>query len=167
MFTGWGVRTLASSMGAYDPMSYHNGSVWPHDTALCIAGLARYGFLDEARRLSLALLRASAAFSHRLPELFGGFDRTDSDRPLPYPTSCAPQAWAAAAPVLVLRALLRLEPDATRGTVRCNPALPAELVPLRVRTVRIGSAQVDVSVDESGWSLAGLEGTGLRLERTT
>ncbi|MHC1557835.1 amylo-alpha-1,6-glucosidase [Actinomycetospora sp. C-140] len=164
LFSGWGVRTLATSMGAFDPMSYHNGSVWPHDTALCVAGLVRYGFLDEARRLATALLRASEAFGHRLPELFGGFGRDGTGRPVPYPTSCAPQAWAAAAPVLVLRSLLRLEPDVPRGVVRCGPVLPDELVPLRVRGLRIGQADVDVTVNGSGWSIAGLEGTALRVE---
>ncbi|GAA4790942.1 glycogen debranching N-terminal domain-containing protein [Actinomycetospora chlora] len=164
LFSGWGVRTLGTSMGAYDPMSYHNGSVWPHDTALCVAGLARYGFLDEARRLATALLGASGAFGHRLPELFGGFDRAATGLPVPYPTSCAPQAWAAAAPVLVLRALLRLDPDVPHGIVRCGPALPGELVPLRLRGLRIGPADVDVAVNGSGWSIAGLEGTGLRVE---
>lgn len=91
MFSGWGIRTLASSMGAYDPMSYHNGSVWPHDNALCVAGLVRYGFDREARRVAAGLLAASPVFGHRLPELFGGYDRTETGRPVPYPTSCSPR----------------------------------------------------------------------------
>ena len=99
MFTGWGVRTLASTMGAYNPISYHNGSVWPHDNALIAAGLMRYGFVAEAQRVALALLEAADEFGGRLPELFCGFDRSTSGRPVPFPTSCSPQAWASATPV--------------------------------------------------------------------
>ncbi|PVZ06326.1 glycogen debranching N-terminal domain-containing protein [Actinomycetospora cinnamomea] len=164
LFSGWGVRTLATSMGAHDPMSPHNGSVWPHDTALCIAGLVRYGFTDEAQQLAMALLRTSGALGHRLPEMFGGFDRAETGRPVPYPTACAPHAAAAAAPVLVLRSLLRLDPDVPRGTVTCGPVPPAELVPLRVSGLRIGSATVDVAINGSGWSVTGLQGTPLRIE---
>ena len=98
MFTGWGVRTLASSMSAYNPMSYHNGSVWPHDNALIAAGLMRYGYVEHAQRIATGLLDAAARFGGRLPELFCGFDRTEFDAPVPYPTSCSPQAWAAASP---------------------------------------------------------------------
>jgi glycogen debranching enzyme len=163
LFSGWGVRTLATTMGAHDPMSYHNGSVWPHDTALAVAGLARYGFVDETQRLATALLRASGAFGHRLPELFGGFDRAQTGRAVPYPTSCSPQAWAAAAPVLVLRSLLRLHPDVLARTVTCGPILPPDLVPLQVSGLRIGPATVDVAVNGAGWSISGLEGTDLRV----
>lgn len=108
MFSGWGVRTLASSMGAYNPLSYHNGSVWPHDTALSVVGLTRYGFHDEARRIGSALLDAAAHSGGRLPELFAGLSRADYTTPIPYPTACSPQAWASAAPLAVLHALQKV-----------------------------------------------------------
>jgi hypothetical protein len=85
MFTGWGVRTLASSMGAYNPMSYHNGSVWPHENALIVGGLIRYGFVEHGQRIAEGILDAAAAFEGRLPELFCGFDRSEFRSPLPYP----------------------------------------------------------------------------------
>lgn len=105
MFSGWGVRTLATEMGAYNPLSYHNGSVWPHDTALAVLGLATYGFHDEAHRIGSALLDAATHSSGRLPELFAGFSRDDYGWPIPYPTACSPQAWASAAPLAVIHAL--------------------------------------------------------------
>jgi glycogen debranching enzyme len=98
MFTGWGLRTLSSEMAAYNPVSYHNGSVWPHDTALAVAGLVRYGFRDQAAQLAHGLVEASSFFGGRLPELFCGFSRTEFPVPIAYPTSCSPQAWAAAVP---------------------------------------------------------------------
>ena len=127
MFTGFGIRTLANTMGAYNPMSYHNGSVWPHDTAIAVAGMMRYGFVAQAQQVSLGLLDAAAKLGGRLPELICGFDRSEFDDPVPYPTSCSPQAWAAASPLLVLRSLLRFEPDLPRGVIACQPALPSEL----------------------------------------
>ena len=102
MFTGWGIRTLAASMAAYNPMSYHNGSVWPHDNALCAAGLMRYGFTVHAQRVAEAVFDAAARFGYRLPELFCGFPRDRYPDPIPYPASCSPQAWAAAAPLQLL-----------------------------------------------------------------
>ena len=95
MFSGWGVRTLASDMGAYNPASYHNGSVWPHDNAVIAAGLMRYGFVEEAQRIATALLDAADYSDGRLPELFCGFSREQYSEPVPYPTACSPQAWAA------------------------------------------------------------------------
>ena len=124
MFSGFGVRTLASSMGAYNPMSYHNGSIWPHDNALVAAGLRRYGFVEEAQQVVRGLLDAAEAFGGRLPELFCGFDRDAFPGPIPYPTACAPQAWAAATPLLLLRVLLGLEPDVPAGVVVVDPGGP-------------------------------------------
>ena len=119
MFTGWGIRTLATSMARYNPVSYHNGSVWPHDSAICAAGLARYGFLEQADAVTVGLFDAAEAFGGRLPELFCGFDRAAFPIPVPYPASCSPQAWASASPFWLLRTtLLRLEPsipDRRRG----------------------------------------------------
>lgn len=113
MFTGWGVRTLAQDMGAYNPVSYHNGSVWPHDNALLIAGLARYGHYEAAGRIADALLNAATSFGMRLPELFCGFGQDELPFPVPYPTSCSPQAWAAATPIAIVTALLGIDPSAT------------------------------------------------------
>ena len=94
MFSGWGVRTLATDMGAYNPASYQNGPVWPHDNATIAAGLVRYGFVEEAQRIATALLEAAQFSDGRLPELFCSFDRERFGQSVPYPTACPPQAWA-------------------------------------------------------------------------
>ncbi|MDG4667209.1 glycogen debranching N-terminal domain-containing protein [Mycobacterium sp. 236(2023)] len=148
--SGFGVRTLASDMTAYNPMSYHNGSVWPHDTAIAVAGLARYGFITEAQRISIALIEASEHFGGRLPELFCGFDRAEFPIPVPYPTSCSPQAWAAAASRLVLRSLLQLHPDVPHRQVRLSPVLPDRWLPLRVDNLPLAATRVGITVDEDG-----------------
>ena len=112
MFTGWGVRTLSAEMGRYHPISYHNGSVWPHDTSIIAAGLARYGFYRESEKIIDALMNATSAMpGHRPPELFAGYARGASQFPVPYPSANAPQAWAAGAIVYSLETLLRLHPD--------------------------------------------------------
>lgn len=144
MFTGWGIRTLASSMRAYNPMSYHNGSVWPHDNALIAAGLMRYGFVAEAQRVALSVLDAADAFDGRLPELFCGFGRAEYPRPLPYPTSCSPQAWASATPVYLLRTLLRFDPCVPSGRIWLAPALPAELGEVRIDRLSFAGQRVSV-----------------------
>ncbi len=164
LFSGWGIRTLATSMGAYDPLSYHNGSVWPHDTALCVSGLMRYGFVEQAQQVAVALLDAAAHFGHRLPELFCGHSREQVPVPVPYPTSCSPQAWAAAAPLELLRALLRLEPQVHRGRLRCAPAVPARYLPLELANLRFGDYQVLLDVTEEGWRIEGLHGPALELD---
>lgn len=111
MFTGWGVRTLADGMARYNPVSYHNGSVWPHDNALLVAGLARYGRHDAAVQIAQGLVETAVAYGGRLPELFCGFGREDLGFPVPYPTSCSPQAWAAATPIALVTALLGIDPE--------------------------------------------------------
>jgi glycogen debranching enzyme len=163
LFSGWGVRTLASSMGAYDPVSYHDGSVWPHDCALVAAGLARYGFAEEARRVAVAVLEAAERFGGRLPELFCGFDRAEFGEPVPYPTSCSPQAWASAAPVQLLRTLTGFDPVLPEGRVSVAPALPGEWLPLRVSGLRLGSSLVDVEVSADGVVVHGLP-AGVRVD---
>ncbi len=112
MWTGWGIRTLASTMGAFDPLSYHNGSVWPHDTALCAAGAARYGRWDLVDRIFDAALDAAVHFGGRPPELFAGLARTDVPAPVAYPASCSPQAWSSASVPFLLRTSLGLQPAA-------------------------------------------------------
>ncbi len=147
MFSGWGVRTLAASMTAFNPVSYHNGSVWPHDNALCAAGLARYGHTDAAHRIIDAQLAVSAAGSGQLPELFAGLDRATVPVPAAYPASCLPQAWAAASPLLWLRTLLGVDPWAPHGKVWLSPALPPSVRTLRVQGLRVGDGTLSVSVD--------------------
>jgi glycogen debranching enzyme len=147
MFSGWGVRTLSTSMAAYNPVSYHNGSVWPHDNALCAAGLARYGHLDEAHRIIDGQLAVAATAAGELPELFAGFDRAAIPVPAAYPASCTPQAWAAASPLLWLRTLLGLAPWAPHGKVWLSPSLPPNMTRLRVEGVEIGETKLTVAVD--------------------
>ena len=149
MFTGWGIRTLSSDMAAYNPLGYHTGSVWPHDTALCVAGMARYGFTSDAATLAQGLLEAAAESDHRLPELFAGVSRSEVPFPVPHPAACSPQAWAAAAPVEILRALLGLEPCA-EGGLRCDPCLPTALLPLELRGVHCRGTTYDVTVHTDG-----------------
>jgi glycogen debranching enzyme len=156
LFSGWGVRTLATSMGGYNPISYHCGSVWPHDTALVAAGLMRYGFTDHALRLAGALLDAASAQGGRLPELFSGLDRRDFPLPVAYPTSCSPQAWAAASPLLCLRILLRLDPWVPYGKTWLAPVLLPGMSRLKVEGIPLGGARVSVEVDEGGVEVRGL-----------
>ncbi len=162
--SGWGVRTLAASMARYNPLSYHNGSVWPHDTAIAVAGLRRAGCADDANRLALDLLRAATAVGGRLPELYAGLGPADLSRPVPYPTSCSPQAWAAAAPLLVLRAILGLEPDVPDQIVRIDPRLPDGASAVRLTGVPLAGTLVDIDVDGDAVAVHGLP-AGISLAR--
>jgi len=157
MFSGWGIRTLANSMGAYNPMSYHNGSIWPHDNAMCAAGLMRYGYVEHAQRITDAIVDAAAAFGYRLPELFCGFGRDEFASPVPYPTSCSPQAWAAGAPLLLLHSLLRFTPEIRSGQLWCAPEVPDRYLPLRVSGVRVGKSRLTVAIGDGKWEITGLE----------
>ncbi|KMS67526.1 amylo-alpha-1,6-glucosidase [Streptomyces leeuwenhoekii] len=166
MFSGWGVRTLATTMAAYNPMSYHNGSVWPHDSGIVAAGLRRYGFTAHARRVAEAVLDAAAAFGGRLPELLCGFDRTEYAQPVPYPAACSPQAWASATPLHLLRVLLGAEVCVPHGVLRLDPALPARYGALRLTDVPVGAARVGVTVArDGGVRVTGLP-SGMRLSET-
>jgi len=156
MASGWGVRTLASSMARYDPLSYHNGSVWPHDTALCIAGLRRNRFQVEAGVLALQLLAAFTANGGRLPELYAGLSRDEMGVPVPYPTSCQPQAWASAAPLLLVRSLLALDPDLPNGRVEIDPLLPEGCRTLVVEGIRVGESTISIEVDRDAVAVRGL-----------
>jgi glycogen debranching enzyme len=111
LWSGWGIRTLSAHEAAYNPLTYHNGTVWPHDNSLAAAGLARAGFHREVARILERLIEAAVHFDYRLPEVFAGFDRADGHPPVVYPTASSPQAWAAATPVLLVTLLLGLEPD--------------------------------------------------------
>ena len=156
MFTGWGIRTLASSMRGYNPISYHRGSVWPHDNAIAAAGLMRYGFVREAQRVIMGMLDAAVMQGGRLPELFSGLDRIEMPTVVAYPTSCSPQAWAAASPLLMLRTMLRLDPWVPRGKVWLHPALPDQIGRLRVDRIPLGGARVSVAVDGDKVEVTGL-----------
>ena len=156
MFTGWGVRTLASDMGAYNPASYHNGSIWPHDNAIVAAGLMRYGFTEEAQRIIAGQFDAASHFGGRLPELFCGFDRSEYPEPVAYPASCSPQAWAAASPFLLLRTLLRFEPSVPTGEVWLAPAPPPEFGDIHFRNVPFAGSRISVDVAREGTSVSGL-----------
>jgi glycogen debranching enzyme len=124
LFSGWGIRTIAAGEGGYDPGSYHNGSVWPHDNALIACGLRRYGFREEASRVVAALLDAAPHFEHRLPEVFAGYPRSKVREPVVLPRSCSPQAWAAGTVPLLVRAILGVEPDMKSRSLVADPALP-------------------------------------------
>ncbi len=156
MFNGWGVRTLATTMAGYNPISYHNGSVWPHDTAIVAAGLMRYGFVEEAHRLVLGLIDAAMAVGGRLPELFGGLDRSELPVPLGYPASCSPQAWAAASPLLLMRLLLRFDPWLPHGKLWLDPVVPAAIGRLRVGHIPLGGGRMSVEVDGDDVIVEGL-----------
>lgn len=145
-------------MGAYNPVSYHNGSVWPHDTAIVATGLMRYGFVKEASRVAEALFSAAEYFGDRLPELFCGFDRSEFAQPVPYPTACSPQAWAAAAPVQLARALLRFDPDFTRRVVHLAPILPEEFGEFRADNVLLGRSRITIHAQDGSGSIEELPG---------
>jgi glycogen debranching enzyme len=125
LFTGWGVRTMASSENSYNPIGYHVGTVWPHDNAFVAWGLRRCGYRAEAALISRAMLEAADLFGGRLPEAFGGYPRQDTHYPVEYPTACSPQAWATGTPLLLLRTLLGLESDGRHLIV--DPAIPEPL----------------------------------------
>ncbi|MGA2834990.1 MAG: glycogen debranching N-terminal domain-containing protein [Acidimicrobiales bacterium] len=159
MFTGWGLRTLSSDNGGYNPISYHCGSVWPHDTAIVAAGLARYGFDGAAQQLIFGLLAAASAQGGRLPELFSGLDRGELNLPVGYPTSCSPQAWSAASPLLCLRTLLRLDPWIPYGKTWLSPNLPEGIGYLKVEGIPLAGSRVTIQVGEGvpgGVSISGL-----------
>ncbi len=156
LYSGWGVRTLASSMVGYNPISYHCGSVWPHDNAIIAAGLMRYGYVREAQRVIMAVLDAAMAQGGRLPELFSGLERMELPLVVSYPTSCSPQAWAAASPILMLRTLLRLDPWVPRGKVWLHPALPEQIGRLHVGRIPLAGARVSVTVEGDSVSVEGL-----------
>jgi glycogen debranching enzyme len=156
LFSGWGVRTLATSNVGYNPISYHCGSVWPHDNALIAAGLMRYGYVREAQRVIMAVLDAAVAQGGRLPELFSGLDRIEVPMVVPFPASSSPQAWAAASPLLMLRTLLRLDPWVPRGKVWLHPALPPQIHKLHVGRIPLAGARVSVSVEGDSVSVEGL-----------
>jgi glycogen debranching enzyme len=145
MFSGWGVRTIADGQMAYNPVEYHNGTVWPHDTALAAAGLAAYGRRQEANRLAVALLEAARHLDYRLPEALAGYPRAATIVPVLYPVACSPQAWSSGAPLLLLRVMLGLEPKMDDLTV--SPHLPRWFGSVALRGVPGRWGRTDVEVD--------------------
>jgi glycogen debranching enzyme len=152
MFCGWGVRTLSSECPAFNPMSYHNGSVWPHDNAILAAGLKRYGHDEAVRRIADAMFAvATSARDFRLPELYCGFDRAERAAVVAYPVACIPQAWAAAAPFLLLQTMLGISPDAPgRALMIERPILPDWLERVRLESLRVGNATVTLDFKRDG-----------------
>jgi glycogen debranching enzyme len=147
MFSGWGIRTLSSGARAYNPMSYHLGSVWPHDNALILCGFLRYGLAAEALRIFDAVFDAATRFrDYRLPELYCGYAKRDSpEQPIRYPVACSPQAWAAGALPYALANLLGLRPEATTTRLHIvEPELPRLLEWLQLKNLRIGRSRLDI-----------------------
>jgi glycogen debranching enzyme len=160
LFSGWGVRTMAVGDGGYNPIGYHNGTVWPHDNSLIAHGLYRYGYREEAGRIAKAILEAAAYFSHRLPEVFAGYPRESTFFPVEYPTACSPQAWASGAPLLFIRTLLGLEPGS-----EAEPHFPSGLERIelsggsparRESEPRHGVASADPAIESSNGTNDGL-----------
>jgi glycogen debranching enzyme len=147
-FSGWGIRTVAIGEARYNPMSYHNGSIWPHDNALIALGLARYGQKTAIATLFEGLFMAGTYMDlRRLPELFCGFRRQRGHGPTLYPVACTPQAWASATPFTLLEASLGLQFDPFNGEIRLfNPQLPAFCDEVILRNLTLGSASVDLQV---------------------
>jgi glycogen debranching enzyme len=152
MFSGWGIRTMSKSAAAYNPMSYHNGSVWPHDNALIAAGLKRYGFVRSTNRVVTALFDAAIQADYlRLPELYCGFTRRTPNRPVSYPVACSPQAWAAGAPFLMLQAMLGISARAHENLLTVNkPHLPTWLNTVEVRNLVVGSSRISLVFRREG-----------------
>ena len=154
-FSGWGIRTVSSGEARYNPMSYHNGSIWPHDNALIAAGFARYGLKNEAAMILANLLEASTFFDfHRLPELFCGFPRRPGENPILYPVACAPQTWAAGAVLALLEACLGLRVVASeQKLVFTKPLLPRCLQQVTIRQLRVGEASIDLLLTRHEWNV--------------
>jgi glycogen debranching enzyme len=147
MFSGFGLRTMGSAEAAFSPIAYHNGSIWPHDTALAAMGLARYGLRAEAARLAGALLDAAGFYpDRRLPELFGGFGREDTPFPVEYPTSNSPQAWAAGAILLAVTAVLDLRISVPEKVLSLAPCLPAGIEEITLSGIEVAGSAVEVEV---------------------
>jgi glycogen debranching enzyme len=160
-FTGWGIRTLAADEVRYNPMSYHNGSIWPHDNAIIGAGFARYGLRAPVARILAGLFDASLFIDRqRMPELFCGFRRRAGEGPTLYPVACAPQAWSAGAVFMLLQAMLGLSVDgAARRITISNGVLPEFLPEVRIEQLRIGDGSVDLVLERHPRDV------GVRVER--
>ena len=149
--SGWGIRTLATGQARYNPMSYHNGSIWPHDTAICTLGLSRYGERDGVIRLVANLFETAAELEMRLPELFCGLPRSPGEAPVPYPVACIPQAWAAGSVFMLLQACLGLSVYADSGTVELNdPRLPTGIDRFVIENLQVGAERIALRLERAG-----------------
>ena len=151
-YSGWGVRTVANSAVRFNPMAYHNGSIWPHDNALIAYGMARYGLTKQANRVFTGLFEAAMYFDvHRMPELFCGFSREAGEGPVLYPVACAPQAWSAASVFLFCQACLGVEVNAAKKQVRfVRPSLPEFLAEIHIANLQVGDGSIDIDVIRQG-----------------
>jgi glycogen debranching enzyme len=155
-FSGWGIRTISAREQRFNPASYHNGSIWPHDNALIALGLAKYGHSTQVTQLTQAIFDAAVRMDlRRLPELFSGSQRRRGKGPVLYPVACAPQAWAAATPFALLQACLDLQVEAAQRIVRLrHPRLPPSLDSLCIRNLPVGSARLDLLLRRHGEDVA-------------
>ncbi len=153
--SGWGLRTLAEDAPRFNPMSYHNGSIWPHDTALGLAGMARYGEREGVVKVMGDLYEAAKSFDNRMPELLCGFQREPDEPPIAYPVACMPQAWAAGSTFMMLQAALGLTIDSERRQVRlARPHLPSGVARLRLTGLAVGTARVNIDIQRVGGAVA-------------
>jgi glycogen debranching enzyme len=153
--SGWGIRTLATGEARFNPMSYHNGSVWPHDTALCTMGMARYGERDGVVRMTSELFETGNHFEMRMPELFCGFPRHAGESPVAYPVACLPQAWSAGSVFMMLQACLGLRVDGLGGGIEIlDPRLPIGIDRLRLEGLRVGEESVNLLFEREGRRVA-------------
>jgi len=167
LFSGYGIRTMAEGETGYNPMSYHDGSVWPHDNSMCLMGLSALGFTEEANVVIEGLLNASQNFeNYRLPELFCGYSSADG-KPVRYPVSCSPQAWAAGTPLVFMTSALGIRLDYASRTIQLRPSLPKGMNRLAVRRLRLGAGQIDVEVTRSseGYTLDVVNTSGWKIEQ--
>jgi glycogen debranching enzyme len=150
LWSGWGVRTMSTVDAAYNPLSYHNGTVWPHDNSLIAWGLARYGRWPEAQRIVQRMLLAAEHFDNQLPEVFAGMRRSETPFPIAYPTAARPQAWAAGTPVLLLQLLLGIRPDRSRHALEtvAPEELPSWAGTLRLSGIRAFDRLWDVRLSD-------------------
>ncbi|NJK86952.1 MAG: hypothetical protein HC906_14215 [Bacteroidales bacterium] len=148
MFSGWGIRTLATSEVRYNPMSYHNGSIWPHDNALIAYGLSKYGLKDEVIKIASGLFDASLFIERqRLPELFCGFKRRLGEAPTSYPVACSPQAWSVGSVFMIIQALLGMEIDETKNLISFyRPSLPDFLNSVQIKKLRFKDLLLNIQI---------------------
>jgi glycogen debranching enzyme len=148
MFGGWGVRTLSAAEKRYNPMSYHNGSIWPHDNALIAYGLSLYGFHKESQKIMDALFDATLYIElQRLPELYCGFERKPNEGPTAYPVACSPQAWSVATLFILVQSCLQIRIDALTKTIEFNkPELPDYLEKIHIENLKLGAYSMSFDV---------------------
>jgi glycogen debranching enzyme len=149
--SGWGIRTLAEREPRYNPMSYHNGSIWPHDTSICAAGISRYGGRGNVVQILNDIFETANQFNMRLPELYCGFPRVPGQGPAPYPVACLPQAWSSGSVFLLLQACLGIAVDGERQEVHVTrPMLPIDVESLTIRGLSVRGAALDLNFQRIG-----------------